>query len=69
MRLGMYSGTLAMPVSRPRISAVCLVFVRDHIALPVTSRSLNTQIKGAAAASSASWASCRRVRSGVDRAE
>ncbi len=69
MRLGMYSGTLAMPVSRPRISAVCLVLVRDHIALPVMSRSLNTQIKGAATASSASLVSCKRVRSGLDRAE
>ena len=65
MRRGMYWGTSPIPVARPSVAAVCLVFVSDHIALPVTTRSLTIQNRGAAAASRPSRARSRRERSGA----
>ena len=38
MRRGMYSGTLAIPVTRSSVSAVCRVLVSDHSGSPVTSQ-------------------------------
>ena len=63
IRRGMYSGTLAIPVTRSSVAAVWRVFVSDHSGSPVISRSLSTQTSGAAAASSV-----RRTSSSARRA-
>ena len=77
IRRGMYSGTLAIPVTRSSVSAVWRVFVSDHSGWPVTSQSLATHTSGAAAASSVrhqaiSLGACagweRSVRTGSERA-
>ena len=59
IRRGMYSGTLAMPVTRSRVRAVWRVLVSDHSGSPVTARSLRIHASGAASASRVRVASCR----------
>ena len=61
MRRGMYSGTFAIPVTRPSVEAVWRVFVSDHSASPVIARSLRSHTSGAAAASSVRPSELRRA--------
>ena len=61
IRRGMYSGTLATPLTRPSVAAVWRVLLSDHNASPVIAKSLSTHTSGAAAASSASRTISRRV--------